>query len=130
LKAPVQQEQLPFDALATTASPEVNTARRDGLVLRENRRSANQFPQQTASPVRGDSSFIWDGEHQAFVPGTLRRAMLVRGFTPDTLRVAAGVAHGTMYNALAGRATRLRTARRILETLAAVEPAFLLADMA
>ncbi|MBJ7609471.1 MAG: hypothetical protein JF887_08590 [Candidatus Dormibacteraeota bacterium] len=55
--------------------------------------------------------------------------MLTRGFTPDTLRSAAGVAHGTMYNALSGRPTRLRTARRILEALSAVEPAFLLTDL-
>jgi len=50
--------------------------------------------------------------------------MLVRGFTPHSLAVSARVAESTMYNALAGRPTRLRTARRVLETLAGVEPKF------
>jgi len=35
-----------------------------------------------------------------------------------------------MYNALAGRPTRLRTARRVLETLAGVEPKFELSRLA
>jgi hypothetical protein len=68
--------------------------------------------------------WIWDGDRQAFVAGTLREAMLVRGFTPHSLAVSARVAESTMYNALAGRPTRLRTARRVLETLARVEPKF------
>jgi hypothetical protein len=80
-------------------------------------------------PRPADGRLIWDGARQAFVSGVLRQAMLVRGFTADSLGVAAGVAHGTMYNALAGRTTRLSTARRILETLASVEPAFLLHDL-
>lgn len=79
--------------------------------------------------MSGNPSHIWDGARQAFAPAILRTAMLTRGFTPDTLRSAAGVAHGTMYNALSGRPTRLRTARRILEALSAVEPAFLLTDL-
>jgi hypothetical protein len=73
---------------------------------------------------------IWDGERQAFSVGVLKQVMLVRGFTPETLAEAAGVARGTMYNALAGRSTRLNTARRILEALAAVEPRLLLSQFA
>ncbi len=84
----------------------------------------------STNQVPTDTRCIWDGDRQAFVSGTLRQVMLTRGFTAASLSRAAGVAHGTMYNALAGRPTRLCTARRILETLAAVEPAFLLADLA
>lgn len=48
--------------------------------------------------------------------------MLVRGLTADELAVSAEVARATLYNALKGRPTRLRTARRLLEVLAGVEP--------
>ena len=63
-------------------------------------------------------SCIWDGELQAFDVRRLRQAMLARGFTADQLAASAGVAPATLYNALHGRPTRLRTARRILEALA------------
>lgn len=86
-------------------------------------------PLADADATSDRGRLIWDGERQAFVVATLRQAMLVRGFTPETLAVAASVAHGTMYSALAGSRTRLRTARRILETLAAVEPHFRLAEL-
>jgi predicted transcriptional regulator len=65
---------------------------------------------------------IWDGDAQSFNVGPLRQAMLVRGFTPEALADAAGVARGTLYNALHGRPTRLRTAHRILAALAETRP--------
>jgi predicted transcriptional regulator len=77
----------------------------------------------------GDTRIIWNGEQQAFNPGILKQAMLVRGFTAETLAQAATVSRGTIYNVLAGRPTRLRTARRVLEALAATEPTLHLASL-
>jgi predicted transcriptional regulator len=48
--------------------------------------------------------------------------MLVRALSADELAAAADVARATLYNALNGRPTRLRTARRLLQVLAGVEP--------
>jgi hypothetical protein len=81
---------------------------------------------QEESASDAEPRAVWHGETQAFDVGTLKEVMLVRGFTAETLAQAAGVGRGTMYNALAGRSTRLSTARRILEALAAVEPRLLL----
>jgi predicted transcriptional regulator len=94
------------------------------LSLDMQRPLSSTAPSSTVAANRDSRRWIWDGERQAFVAGTLREAMLVRGFTPHSLAVSARVAESTMYNALAGRPTRLRTARRVLETLAGVEPKF------
>src|SRR5689334_6775252 len=72
----------------------------------------------SAPTPRAQPPAIWDGDRQAFTVGLLRQVMLTRGFTPESLHVAAGIGHGTMYNALAGRPVRLATAGRILEVLA------------
>jgi hypothetical protein len=82
-------------------------------------------PEMTAPNGAGrgrDQVAIWDGDGQSFNVGPLRQAMLVRGFTPEALADAAGVARGTLYNALHGRPTRLRTAHRILAALAEAQP--------
>ena len=75
------------------------------------------------------AAIIWDGDRQAFTVGLLRQVMLTRGFTAETLQVAACVGHGTMYHVLAGRRVRLSTARRILEVLASTPPLFLLSSL-
>ena len=73
---------------------------------------------------------IWNGERQAFNVGVLKQVMLTRGFTAETLQVAAAIGHGTVYHVLAGRPVRLSTARQVLEVLAAAEPRFLLSSLA
>jgi predicted transcriptional regulator len=55
--------------------------------------------------------------------------MLVRGLSADEVAAAAEVARATLYNALSGRPTRLRTARRVLEVLAGVEPTLRLSSL-
>ena len=78
--------------------------------------TAVQLPPSTDASLR-EPRRIWDGTHQSFNVGPLRDAMLVRGFTADSLAYAAGVARATLYNALKGRPTRLSTARRIIQAL-------------
>lgn len=68
---------------------------------------------------------VWNGEDRCFDKGTLSEVMVMRGLTADSLALAAGVSRGTIYNALTGRPTRLATARRILEALAATPPILL-----
>jgi hypothetical protein len=116
----LHQPQRPLDPSVPSWPPFVHARLKP---TREGERHAASIP-----PASG--RLIWDGERQAFVSAVLREAMIVRGFTPESLRLAAGVAHGTVYNALAGRVIRLTTARRILATLAGVEPAFTLSDLA
>jgi transcriptional regulator with XRE-family HTH domain len=65
---------------------------------------------------------IWDGVGQSFDTRRLREAMLIRGFTVETLAAAAGVSLGTTYKVLHGKPVRLRTARLLLEALANVQP--------
>ena len=77
-----------------------------------------------ASPARA----VWDGNLQAFNVGLLRQVMVTRGFTAETLQLAAGVGRGTIYNVLAGRRVRLSTARQILEVLATTPPLFLISS--
>lgn len=95
----------------------------------ENYGGHRSSPQPPLSPERQPQA-IWNGETQTFSAGVLRRAMLVRGFTPDSLAMAAGVGRGTVYNALASRPSRLTTARRLPQTLAGVEPTLRLSDLA
>ena len=73
---------------------------------------------------------VWDGEKCCFNEGRLREVMVMRGFTADSLALAAGVSRGTIYNVLTGRTTRLATARHILEALAAAPPTILLSAVA
>lgn len=83
------------------------------------------------SALRGDPRpRVWDGEKCCFNDGRLREVMVMRGFTADSLALAAGVSRGTIYNALTRRTTRLATARRILEALAAAPPTLLLSAVA
>jgi predicted transcriptional regulator len=93
-------------------------------------------PEKSLAPIRaGDAGpanahrTIWDGDRQVFDVGLLRQAMVVREFAPDTLADAAGVSRGTVYHALTGRPVRIRTARRILEAVAAVEPTIRLGSL-
>lgn len=83
-------------------------------------------PPLSPSPGR---RYVWDADGRCFNAGPLREAMLVRGFTADELAAAAALARGTVYNALSGRPTRPRTARRILEVLAGVEPTLRLGSL-
>jgi predicted transcriptional regulator len=55
--------------------------------------------------------------------------MLVRALSAEELAAAADVARATLYNVLNGRPTRLRTARRLLEVLAGIEPSLRLRSL-
>ncbi len=81
------------------------------------------------SRIQRDGHYIWDGQRGCFNGGHLREAMLVRGLTVDEMAADAGLARGTLYNALNGRPTRLRTARRILEVLASAQPTLRLSSL-
>lgn len=91
------------------------------------RGSTSARPTELGSARDGDRhGRVWNGEDRCFHEGTLREVMVMRGLTADSLALAAGVSRGTIYNALTGRPTRLATARRILEALAATPPILLL----
>jgi DNA-binding XRE family transcriptional regulator len=91
------------------------------------RGSTSAQPKELGSARDGDRHVrVWNGQDRCFNKGTLMEVMVMRGLTAASLALAAGVSRGTIYNALTGRPTRLATARRILEALAATPPILLL----
>lgn len=65
---------------------------------------------------------LWDPASGRFHSTRLRRALIVRGWTPDDLAREAGISRTTAYKALAGAGVRDKVAFKIILAIQQSEP--------